>query len=233
MNGENVKQLFARATKGPFEFDFMYGDRHKENPASPYMTDPLAGGASVNDCRLNTQVQYNDNFSNGTLNVLGRLFLGQYCYSQPDIYSGDETASSGPSDWHGAELRLLSTALTDHKLMVGVEYQNNTRINQTFQNFTNPADNIAIHSSVVRVGFYTQDEWRIKRKTLDGSNTDSYVLSNLNLVNNVRWAKGLEASLSIYHLFNKNYQHPAAATNWQNFFWQPGRTVRLRMDYRF
>ena len=426
MNAENVKQLFARATKGPFAFDFMYGDRHKENPAAPYMTDPFAGGASVNDRRLNTQIQYNDNFANDTLNVLGRLFLGQYRYGQPGIYNGEKTVGTGPSDWHGAELRLLSTALTDHKLMVGVEYQNNTRINQTFQNFANPADNIAIHSSVVRVGFYAQDEWRItdtlsatvglrydysawigslgnrlsprgaliwqatpkttfkalygrshrspnsyerdyndgttqvsnpglhseavdtvelvadylplpnlnlratayawdmyniiklgidpvselsqyqqgsgkvlargtelsldktwdwgarlrsslgiqnaeqqdshlpnspyhlgklnisipiplitglragyelqyfgKRKTLDGSNTDSYVLSNLNLVTDVRWVKGLEASLSIYNLFNENYQHPAAATNWQNFFWQPGRTVRLRMDYRF
>ncbi|MBV6448897.1 MAG: hypothetical protein FCKEOINB_02596 [Nitrosomonas sp.] len=72
-----------------------------------------------------------------------------------------------------------------------------------------------------------------KRKTLDGSNTDSYVLSNLNLVTNIPQVKGLEASLSIYNLFNENYLHPAADTNWQNTFWQPGRTVRFRMDYRF
>lgn len=72
-----------------------------------------------------------------------------------------------------------------------------------------------------------------KRKTLDGTNTDSYFLSNLNLVSDVRWVKGLEASLSVYNLLNENYQHPAADTNWQNFFWQPGRTIRLRMDYRF
>ena len=161
MNGENVKQLFARATKGPFAFDFIYGNRHKENPAAPYMTDPLAGGASVNDRRLNTQIQYNDSFANDTLNVLGRLFLGQYRYGQPGIYSGDKTVSTGPSDWHGAELRLLSTALIDHKLMAGVAYQNNTSIKQTFQNFDLPEDNIAIKSSVVRVGVYAQDEWRI------------------------------------------------------------------------
>ncbi len=423
MNGEDVKQLFARATKGPFAFDFIYGDRHKENPVAPYMTDPLAGGASVNDRRLNTQIQYNDHFINDTLNVLGRLFLGQYRYHQPGIYSGERTVGTGPSDWHGAEFRLLSTALTDHKLMLGVEYQNNTSIKQTFQNFVNAADNITINSSVVRVGVYAQDEWRItdtlsatvglrydyntwignrlsprgaliwqatpkatfkalygrahrspnsyerdyndgttqvsnpglhseavdtaelvadylplpnmnvratayawdmynlialgmdplsglsqyqqssnkvlargtelsvdktwdwgarlrssfgiqnaeqqnshlpnspyylgklnlsipiplmtglragyelqyygKRKTNDGTSTDSYFLSNLNLVTDVRWVKGLEASLSFYNLFNEHYQHPAADTNWQNSLVQPGRTVRLRMDYRF
>lgn len=72
-----------------------------------------------------------------------------------------------------------------------------------------------------------------KRKTLDGPDTSSYLLSNLSLITDVRWVKGLEASLSIYNLFNKHYEHPAADTNWQNSFAQPGRTLRLKIDYRF
>ncbi len=426
LDGENVKQLFAQATHGPLAFDFIYGDRRKDDPTGMFFSDPLVTGQFQRDRRLNTQIQYNDNFANDTLNVLGRLFLGQYRYDNPLIYGGEKTLSTGPSDWHGAELRLLSTALSNHKLMAGVEYQNNTSIKQSFQNFDHPEDNIAIKSSVVRVGVYTQDEWRItdtlsatvglrydysawigslgnrlsprgaliwqatpkttfkalygrahrspnayerdyndgisqvanpglrsemvdtaelvadylplpnmnlratvyawdmhniialgidpvsglsqyqqtsqkvlargtelsldktwdwgarlrssfgiqnaeqqgshlpnspyhlgklnisipiplitglragyelqyygKRKTLDGTHTDNYFLSNLNLVTNVPQVKGLEASLGFYNLFNENYQHPAADTNWQNFFWQPGRTVRLRMDYRF
>ncbi|PTQ77226.1 iron complex outermembrane receptor protein [Nitrosomonas oligotropha] len=423
LDGENVKQMFARASHGPLSFDFIYGNRHKGDPAGMFLTDPLTRGASVIDRRLNTQIQYNDNFLNDTLNVLGRAFLGRYSYEQPGFYSGEKTLSTGPSDWHGVELRLLSTAFADHKLMAGFEYQNNTNITQTFQNFDNPDENFRIKSSVMRFGVYLQDEWRItdtlsatvglrydhnhwigsrlsprgaliwqatpkatfkalygrahrspnsyerdygdgisqvanpglhsefidtaelvadylaqptlnlranvyawdmyhlialgidplsglsqyqqnskkvvargaelsldktwdwgarlrgsfgiqnaeqenshlpnspyylgklnfslpiplitglragselqyygKRKTLDGSNTDSYVLANLNLVTNVPQVKGLEASLSIYNLFNENYLHPAADTNWQNTFWQPGRTVRFRLDYRF
>ncbi|WP_156797113.1 TonB-dependent receptor [Nitrosomonas sp. Is79A3] len=426
LDGENVKQLFAQTKHGPLAFDFIYGDRRKDDPTGMFFSDPLAAGQFQRDRRLNTQIQYNDSFANDTLNVLGRLFLGQYRYDNPLVYGGEKTLSTGPSDWHGAELRLLSTALSNHKLMAGVEYQNNTSIKQSFQNFDHPEDNIAIKSSVVRVGVYAQDEWRItdtlsatvglrydysawigslgnrlsprgaliwqatpkttfkalygrahrspnayerdytdgisqvanpglrsemvdtaelvadylplpnmnlratvyawdmhniialgidpvsglsqyqqtsqkilakgaelsldktwdwgvrlrssfgiqnaeqqgshlpnspyhlgklnisipiplitglragyelqyygKRKTLDGTHTDNYFLSNLNLVTDVRWVKGLEASLSFYNLFNENYQHPAADTNWQNFFWQPGRTVRLRMDYRF
>jgi iron complex outermembrane receptor protein len=72
-----------------------------------------------------------------------------------------------------------------------------------------------------------------KRKTLDGSNTDDSVISNLNLVTNIPQVKELEASLSIYNLFDEHYLHPAADTNWQNTFLQPGRTVRFRLDYRF
>lgn len=423
MDGENVKQLFARATRGPVAFDFIYGDRRKDDPTGMYFSDPLTSGASINDRRLNTQIQYNDNFANDTLNVLGRAFLGQYRYEQPTIYNGEKTLTTGPSNWHGAELRLLSTALTDHKLMLGFEYQNNTSIKQAFQNSANPDENVATHAAVVRMGVYVQDEWRItdtlsatagvrydhnkwignrlsprgaliwhvtpkttlkalygrahrspnsyerdfndgvsqvanpglrsetvdtaelvadylplpnmnvratayawdmyniitlgvdpisgvpqyqqasnkvlargvelsfdktwdwgarlrgsygiqnaeqhsshlpnspyhlgklnvsmpiplmiglragyelqyygKRKTLNGTNTDGYFLSNLNLVTDVRWVKGLEASLSLYNLFNGHYQHPAADTNWQNSFVQAGRTVRFRLDYRF
>ncbi len=416
LEGENVKQLFAQATHGPLAFDFIYGDRRKDDPTGMFFSDPLVASQFQRDRRLNTQIQYNDNFANDTLNVLGRLFLGQYRYDNPLIYDGEKTLSTGPSDWHGAELRLLFTALSNHKLMAGVEYQNNTSIKQSFQNFDHPEDNIAIKSSVVRMGVYAQDEWRItdtlsatvglrydysawigslgnrlsprgaliwqatpkttlkalygrahrspnayerdytdgisqvanpglrsemvdtaelvadylplpnmnlratvyawdmhnvialeidpasglsqyqqtsqkvlargaelsldktwdwgarlrssfgiqnaeqqgshlpnspyhlgklnisipiplitglragyelqyygKRKTLDGTHTDNYFLSNLNLVTNVPQVKGLEASLGFYNLFNENYQHPAADTNWQNFFWQPGR----------
>ena len=423
LDGENVKQLFARASHGPLSFDFIYGDRRKDDPTGMFLSDPLVPNQFQRDRRLNTQIQYNDNFVNDTLNVLGRMFLGQYRYDNPLVYSGEKNLFTGPSDWHGAELRLLSTALTDHKLMVGVEYQNSTRIEQTFQNYVNPDENVVINSSVVRVGVYGQNEWRItdtlsatlglrydyngwignrlsprgaliwqanprttfkalygrahrspnsyerdyndgisqvanpglhseavdtaelvadylplpnmclratayawdmynlitlgtdpisgfsqyqqasgkvlargaelsldktwdwgarlrgsfgiqnteqrdshlvnspyhlgklnisipiplmtglragyelqyygKRKTLDGTNTDGYFLSNLNLVTDVQWVKGLEASLSFYNLFNEHYQHPAADTNWQNSFVQPGRTVRFRLDCRF
>lgn len=83
----------------------------------------------------------------------------------------------------------------------------------------------------MRVSFELQ--YYGKRKTLESSHTDGYVPPNLNLVTDVPRMKGLEASLSFYNLFNENYLHPAADSNWQNTFWQPGRTVRFRQDYRF
>ena len=83
----------------------------------------------------------------------------------------------------------------------------------------------------LRTGFELQ--YYGERKTLNGANTDSYVLSNLNFMTDVRWVKGLEASLSFYNLFNEDYQHPIANSSWHNSLVQPGRTVRLRMDYRF
>lgn len=423
MDGENIKQIFARAEKGPVSFDFIYGNRKKDDPTAIYFSDPLISGQYLKDRRLNSQLQYNDNFVNDTLNVLGRLFIGKYDYDSPLVYEGQKTLSTGPSFWHGAELRLVSSAITNHKLMTGVEYQNNTHIKQTFEYLESPADNITVRSSVVRTGVYLQDEWRItdtlsstlgvrydynnwignrlsprgaliwqatpkaafkaiygrahrspnsyerdygdgvsqisnpglrgetidaaelvadyfpepnlnlraslyawdvyniialgfnplleasqyqqthdkvrargvelyfdktwnwgarlrssfgiqdasqkgshipnspqllgkinvlvpiplmsglkggyelqyfgERKTLNGPNTDSYFLSNLNLMTDIRWVKGLEASLAVYNLFNEHYLHPVSDSSWHNSLLQPGRTVRFRLEYRF
>lgn len=161
MDGENNKQYFARASLGSVAFDFVYGNRRKEDPTALYFSDPLVPGAYVQDRRLNTQIQYNDNFANETLNVLGRLYFGQYHYDNPLFYSGDKSLLTGYGNWYGSELRLLSTALTAHKLMAGVEYMNATDIHQTYQNFADATQNVAIHSVVTRVGVYAQDEWRI------------------------------------------------------------------------
>ncbi len=423
MDEQNIKQLFARAAYGPLAFDFIYGNRRKDDPTGAFRSDPLINGMFIRDRYLNTQIQYNDSFASNTLNVQGRLFLGRYNYNDMFVFDGAPSISTGPSNWHGAELRLLSTAFTNHNLMLGIEYQNNTSIKQTFRDLSNIANNVMLETSVVRAGVYVQDEWRItdtlsatvglrydynqwigsrlsprgaliwqatpqatfralygrahrspnayerdfndgttqadnpglrseaidtielvadyrpltntnlratayawdiyrlvtlgvdansnlsqyqeasakvkarglelssdttwnggarlltsfgiqdtglqgdrllnspaylgklnlsvplplmnglragyelqyygKRKTLNGSNTDSYLLSNLNLITDVRWVKGLEASLSIYNLFDKQYEHPAADTNWQNSFAQPSRTIRLKLDYRF
>jgi outer membrane receptor for ferrienterochelin and colicins len=423
MDGENIKQVFAKLTRGSFSFDFIFGDRKKEDPTASFFSDPLTPGQWQRDRRLHTQIQFSDTFAKDTLSVLGRLFLGHYHWEGPWYFDGQKTFSTGPSDWHGAEVRLLSSALSNHRLMAGAEYHNNTRIKQTFLNFENPEENLSINSSVLRMGVYIQDEWRIndtisstlglrydyngwiggrlspraaliwraapeatvralygrahrapnsyerdyqdevtqvansglrseaidtleivadyqpqsnmniranvyawnlrnviqlgidpdsellqfqqipekvlargaelsldktwgkgarlftsygiqsvqqqgsqvlnsphhlaklnvlvpiplmtglragyelqfygKRKTLEGTYTKSYLLSNLNLVTDIRWVKGLNASLAFYNLFNKNYEHPASDINWQNSLPQLGRTVRFRLDYRF
>jgi outer membrane receptor protein involved in Fe transport len=83
----------------------------------------------------------------------------------------------------------------------------------------------------LRAGYELQ--YASKRKTLDGTHTDGYFLSNLNLMSDVRWVKGLRASLSFYNLFNEQYQHPVADIHWQNSLGQLGRAVRFKLDYHF
>ena len=48
-----------------------------------------------------------------------------------------------------------------------------------------------------------------------------------------QWAKGLEVSLSVHNLLDARYAHPGSRNNWQNAIEQDGRSVRVKLSYRF
>jgi len=160
LDGERDKEFFARIARGPWSFDFVHGDHRKDDPTGAFRSDPLVPGQYQGDRYELAQLQYQDSHAHGTLEVLARLFAGQERYSSILSY-GTPFAFPAKGDWCGAELRLLSTALADHKLMLGVEGQDNIRYDQAIQDLADSANNIFIPGSGYRVGLYAQDEWRI------------------------------------------------------------------------
>jgi iron complex outermembrane receptor protein len=130
LDAEYNKQFFTQISSGRLKFDLVYADRRKNDPAARYFTDPLVPGQYDRDRYLLVQAQYEDSLVGDTLHVSGRLFLGQERYTGIANY-GTQFLTTGSGDWRGAELRLLSTALDRHKLMLGVEGQDNTRSAQT------------------------------------------------------------------------------------------------------
>jgi iron complex outermembrane receptor protein len=158
MDGERNKEFFSHLARGPWSFDFTYGDRRKDDPTGSFHSDPLVPGQYQRDRHLLTQLQYQDSFADNTLHLAGRLFLGQERYTA-QLSFGTPFLSTGSSDWQGAELRLLSTAWANHKLMLGVEYQDNSRQDQAAGDIGAPLD--VIPRSGWRAGLYTQDEWTL------------------------------------------------------------------------
>lgn len=82
----------------------------------------------------------------------------------------------------------------------------------------------------LRVGYEMQ--YNGPRLTLNGSDADGYVLSNLRLSSGAL-VDGLEVGLTVRNLFDSSYVHPAADTNWQNALEQDGRSVALDALVRF
>lgn len=160
-DGARDKEFFTRILHGPVSFDFIYGNRRKDDPAASFFSDPLTSGQYVRDKSILTQLAYQDSFARNTLDVLGRLFLGQYRFTGLFSFSGVPGLGTGASNWSGGELRLLYKGVTDHKLMLGMEGQNNNRIEQTADDLTTPALDTKITDSGTRLGIYTQDEWRL------------------------------------------------------------------------
>lgn len=160
MDGERNNTLFTSLARGPWSFDFNYGDRRKYDPLASYFGDPLAPGQYQQDRHRLTQLQYQDSLTE-TLQLTGRLFLGQERYLGAFINSGVTSLSTASSDWWGGELRLLSTRWDHHKILLGLEYQENKRQDQALLYPANPAANIVIPDSGWRQGVYIQDEWAL------------------------------------------------------------------------
>jgi iron complex outermembrane receptor protein len=76
-------------------------------------------------------------------------------------YSGIPNFSTAASDWQGGEVRLVYSGIANHKLMAGVEFQDNSRIEQTNDDLTMPGIETLVKRSGRRAGLYAQDEWRL------------------------------------------------------------------------
>ena len=161
LDGERLTQFFARAARGPWSFDFVRGDRRKDDPAAAYGSDPLAPGQYKRDSYDLVNLEYNGHFAADTLQVAARLFSGRYRYRTDAFYAGELTQSPAAGDWRGGELRLLWTAVAGHKLMLGLEAQKNGRTDQLVLHPARPADDLRIVGSGHRLGLYAQDEWQI------------------------------------------------------------------------
>lgn len=161
MDGERLEQMFARVAHGAWSADLVQGWRKKDDPTAAYFGDPLIAGQFNRDSFALAQLQYDDSFAGDTLKLSARLFAGRYRYDGSFVYSGTWTSSPSEGDWRGAELRVLSTAVANHKLMLGLEAQKNLRVNQALLDLTDSANDVRIARSGDRVGLYLQDEWRI------------------------------------------------------------------------
>ena len=160
-DGERDKEFFAKLARGAWSFDFAYGDRRKDDPTASYNSEPLAPGQYERDRYLLTQLQYQDRVGE-SLQLTGRVFLGRQRYTS--LYSyGTPFYSRGDSDWQGLELRLVSTAWTGHKLMLGLEAQDNSRQDQSGRDLSDSSSiyNVSVPRSGWRVGVYVQDEWTV------------------------------------------------------------------------
>ena len=82
----------------------------------------------------------------------------------------------------------------------------------------------------LRLGYTLQ--YDSPRRTLDGSDTGAYAVSNLHLRTGAL-GKGLALSLNLQNLFDKRYAHPGADSNWQNTLAQDGRSLRVEARLHF
>ncbi len=161
MDGERNQQFLASISRGPWSLEQVYADHTKYDPTGSFFSDPLVSGQYQADRHAMTQLRFEDTFAGDTLQFSGRAFEGTEDYRSFFYFSGVPTYAPSGSTWRGGELRLLFLALPRHKLMVGLEGQNNPRENEAVDDLPDPAKNFFLPERGYRAGVYVQDEWRL------------------------------------------------------------------------
>ncbi|MBC7455017.1 MAG: TonB-dependent receptor [Massilia sp.] len=167
LDASSTEHVFARLARGPWSFEHLYGNVRKDDPTAAFHSNPLVPGQYKAASSTLTQLQYQDSFAGESLRVSARVYSGQFRFRVVANY-GSVHSSPARADWYGAEARVLATAIAGHKLMLGVEAQDNVRTDVEFIDLANRANDIRIPGSSYRFGLYAQDEWSIG-KTLSST----------------------------------------------------------------
>lgn len=160
LDGERAHQVFAKASRGPWSLQFLSGNRRKNDPTGIFQSDPLVPGAYQNDHYTLAEGQWQDTFFDKKLQVQARVFAGQEKYNSV-LHYGTPISFPATGDWRGLELRTMYRGISGHKLMLGVEWQDNFHVEQGLLDLADPANDFSISSPGKRTGIYAQDEWRI------------------------------------------------------------------------
>lgn len=164
---DRAKRVFGKLAYGEFTLTGAYSERVKGVPTASF-------GSVFNDSRTQTKdsqaaldLGYARELSK-RLNLSGRVYYGGYFYEstlpydQPPI-TVNKDKSRG--EWWGAEAKLVRR-FDKHKLVTGVEYQDNFR--QDIQNYDIAPEAVYLDTKNrgEREGLYVQDEMTLREGLL-------------------------------------------------------------------
>lgn len=165
LDHDRYSQLFGKLSVDRYTLTSAWASRTKGIPTASYGTEFNDPRAETLDGSAFVNLAYRGD-ATGRWALDGELFYGHYYYDgvYPYIYEEDEPVTLNKdktrADWWGSEVTLIGR-FDRHTLMLGAEYQDNTRQEQS--NFD--IDPREVYSddrrSSNRSGLYVQDEVRL------------------------------------------------------------------------
>lgn len=157
---ESGQRFFAKGSSGPFSLSLLYAERTKGVPTASFgqaFNDPQSRTV---DSQSNIDFGYRITLSAKT-ELAARLFfgmsdsVGDYVYNKPEP-TVDRDGSK--SHWWGADVKVVSTQVAGHKIVAGVEFQNDYATKQFSYDVAPYVDYLSDARSAKRTGLYVQDE---------------------------------------------------------------------------
>ena len=126
-DSERYGNLFANMKLKDFTLQGAYVSRDKGIPTAPYGTVFNDNHTRVNDSRAYLDLKY-EKLLAGTTNIKARAsydyydYSGNWLYNNPSYYINKDKASG---QWWGTSFELSRTFFANHKVIMGMEYQDN------------------------------------------------------------------------------------------------------------
>ncbi len=168
LDQEKHYSAFAKYSSGDITLEGAYVGREKAIPTASY-------GAAFNDPRYNTNdyrtfldLKYEHSFARD-LHISARLYYDRYSYyadlPYPDLIDPSQVILNKDfawANWWGTELQITKELFKRHKIVAGMEYQNNVK--SRFENYDVSPYYLYVPDSNQRSkkwAFFAQDEFRI------------------------------------------------------------------------
>jgi outer membrane receptor for ferrienterochelin and colicins len=159
---EQYKNLFAKVSLRDLSLTAGYVSREKVLPTAPFGTVFNDPGTRVTDPQLGfVNLKYEHDLAMAS-RIMVRVGYNSYYYEGNYLYSAGLTQEHDYGRWWITEAQLTQTLNDRHKLVAGVEQQNNTRQDQNTYDYAVPVQILADHRASKRDALYVQDEYRAR-----------------------------------------------------------------------
>lgn len=160
LDGEDYKKVYAKFHWDNWRLTGNFSTRSKDVPTAWYGTTFGEKGTWTRDQSGLIDLRYDADDKQAWQPSL-RIFAGRYRFDGAYRYSSAvDTRDYAAANWLGSEFHLAYTAIPLHRLMVGVDAQWNTRVDQRYYELDPRNYILATDNPSRRVSVFIQDEWR-------------------------------------------------------------------------
>jgi len=166
LDGEAYQKAYGKLRFGNWRLSANLSSRDKNLPNAPFLTAFGEPGTRTVDQHALIELAYDGELSKGWQQQF-RLFNGGYRYEGSYRYADAlDNLDQGRANWLGGDYRLIVTTLPAHKLMLGIETQWNTLLEQRNFDVLPAVSYLDSNRSSHTLGAFVQDEWRVSPQWL-------------------------------------------------------------------
>jgi iron complex outermembrane receptor protein len=222
-----IKAIYGSAYRVPNVYERYYAPA-PTNEANPNLQpERICAAELVAEQRIGERLRFTGSVYSYRMHDLISLMTdpvtGMLVFSNVDSVEARGAELTG--EWHGP----LVHARASYSVQDAHDETTEQRLTNAPQRLAKLVLSAPLGATGVRAGLDAQ--YVSRRKTIAGE-VGGCTIANLTFTHG-GLAKGAELSLSLYNLFDKAYGDPGSVEHRQDVIAQDGRTVRLKLTYRF